>query len=65
MRLILSFQPFYKVLSTIFVSVSIVGMTISTLPSLQYKDARGNTIILLIANLILLIDVIVIFLAIR
>ena len=35
---------FCKVLSTIFVSISIVGMTISTLPSLQYKDARGNTI---------------------
>lgn len=33
-----------SVLSTIFVSISIVGMTISTLPSLQYKDARGNTI---------------------
>ena len=35
---------FFEVLSTIFVSVSIVGMTISTLPSLQYKDAKGNTI---------------------
>ena len=35
---------FYKVLSTFYVTVSIVGMTISTLPSLQYKDAKGNTI---------------------
>ena len=31
------------VLSTIFVSVSIVGMTISTLPSLQY-EVNGQTI---------------------
>ena len=37
-------NPSHKVLSTIFVSVSIVGMTISTLPSLQYKDGKGNTI---------------------
>ena len=29
-----------SVLSTIFVSVSIVGMTISTLPALQYQDAQ-------------------------
>jgi len=33
-----------SVLSTAFVTVSIVGMTISTLPSLQYKDAYGNLI---------------------
>ena len=33
-----------SILSTIFVSVSIVGMTISTLPALQYQDKRGNTI---------------------
>ena len=32
-----------SVLSTIFVSVSIVGMTISTLPSLQY-EVNGQTI---------------------
>merc|ERR1719347_816079 len=31
-----------SVLSTIFVSVSIVGMTISTLPVLQYRDVQGN-----------------------
>ena len=31
-------------LSTIFVAVSIVGMTISTLEILQYQDASGNTI---------------------
>ena len=48
-----------SVLSTVFVAISIVGMTISTLPSLQYevnslfitfpllvypKDARGNSV---------------------
>ena len=33
-----------SVLSTLFVAVSIVGMTISTLEILQYKDAAGNTI---------------------
>ena len=31
-------------MSTIFVAVSIVGMTISTLEVLQYKDGMGNTI---------------------
>ena len=33
-----------SVLSTMFVAVSIVGMTISTLEILQYKDHQGNTI---------------------
>ena len=33
-----------SVLSTMFVAVSIVGMTISTLEILQYKDQQGNTI---------------------
>ena len=33
-----------SVMSTIFVAVSIVGMTISTLEILQYKDQQGNTI---------------------
>merc|ERR1719483_94816 len=33
-----------SVLSTIFVAISIVGMTISTLPVLQYKDVQGNAI---------------------
>lgn len=33
-----------SVLSTVFVAISIVGMTISTLPVLQYKDVQGNAI---------------------
>jgi len=33
-----------SIMSTVFVAVSIVGMTISTLPSLQYEDARGNPV---------------------
>ena len=32
-----------SVMSTMFVAVSIVGMTISTLEVLQYKDQQGNT----------------------
>jgi len=33
-----------SVVSTTFVAISIVGMTISTLPALQYQDAQGRTI---------------------
>jgi len=33
-----------SVISTSFVAISIVGMTVSTLPALQYQDAQGRTL---------------------